>query len=99
MGVTSGLTDDEVFLKSIWKLKAAMRPRAKLLLKDTLSLSTPEVIEGSGYRAVYRNIRAYLEAFEEAGLSLIEELLITQDHEKGRVNGFFVFVSSTCEAE
>ena len=95
MGVTSGLVDDEVFIKSIWKLKAAMRPGAKLLMKDTLNLSTPELIEWNGYNAVYRNVQAYLGAFEAAGLSLVEELLIAQETEKRRVNSFFVFMECT----
>lgn len=91
MGVTSGLIDDEVFIKSIWKLKAAMRPGAKLLMKDSLSLSTLERIEWDGYNAVYRNVQAYIAAFEAAGLTLLEKLIITQDAEKGRVNSFFIF--------
>jgi SAM-dependent methyltransferase len=97
MGVTSGLVDDEVFIKSIWKLKAAMRPGAKLLLKETLSLSTSELIEWNGYTAVYRNRDAYLYAFEAAGLSLVEELVIARDLEKFRVNSFFVFLASASE--
>lgn len=98
MGVTSGLIDDEVFIKSIWKLKAAMRPGTKLLLKETLNLSTPELIEWNGYTAVYRNVRSYLQAFEAAGLALVEELLIARDLEKHRVNSFYVFVESTGES-
>lgn len=97
MSVTSDLVDDEVFIKSIWKLKAAMRPGAKLLLKETLNLSTTEMIEWNGYTAVYRNARAYLQAFEAAGLALVEELLIAQDLEKHRVNSFYVFLESTGE--
>ncbi len=97
MGVTSGLIDDEVFIKSIWKLKAAMRPGAKLLMKDTLSLSTPELIEWNGYNAVYRNLQAYLGAFEAAGLSLVEDFLLAQDTEKRRVNGFFLFMERASE--
>jgi len=98
MGVTSGLIDDEVFIKSIWKLKAAMRPGAKLLMKDSLSLSTPELIEWNGYTGVYRNVQAYLGAFEVAGLFLVEELLIAQETEKCRVNSFFVFKERTSQA-
>jgi SAM-dependent methyltransferase len=97
MVVTSGLVDDEVFIKSIWRLKAAMRPGAKLLMKDSLSLSTVEMIEWNGYTAFYRNVREYLRTFEAAGLALVEELLIAQDNEKCRVNSFFVFVASTDE--
>lgn len=95
MGVTSGLIDDDVFLKSIWRLKAAMRPGSKLLMKDSLSLSTPEFIEWNGYKAVYRNISAYLAAFEAAGLSLVEEQIITEDNEKKRTNRLFVFKIKT----
>lgn len=95
MGVTSGMIDDEIFIKSIWKLKAAMRPGAKLLMKDSLSVSTPELIEWNGYNAVYRNVQAYLGAFEAAGLSLVEELPIAHDVEKCRVNSFFVFAERT----
>lgn len=95
MGVTSGLIEDDVFLKAIWKLKAAMRPGAKLLMKDSLSLSTPEAIEWDGYTAIYRNISAYLGAFEAAGLSVMEELVIAEDDEKKRTNRLFVFESRT----
>jgi len=95
MGVTSGLIDDDVFVKAIWKLKAAMRPRAKLLMKDSLSMSTPEFIEWNGYTAVYRNVTAYIGAFEVAGLTLVEEQIITQDDEKSRTNRFFVFEATT----
>lgn len=95
MGVTSGLVDDEMFLKAIWKLKAAMRPGAKLLVKETLNISTAELIEWNGYTAVYRNVEAYLQAFKAAGLCLVEDLLIAQDIEKGRVNSFFVFMECT----
>lgn len=97
MAVTSGLINDEVFIKSIWKLKAAMRPGAKLLMKDTLSLSTPELIESNGYIAVYRNMQAYFAAFEAAGLSLLEELPLAQDKEKCRINGFFLFMARASE--
>lgn len=92
MGVTSGLVDDEVFIKSIWKLKAAMRSGAKLLMKDSLSLSTGELIDWNGYTAVYRNVSSYLQVFEAAGLTLVEDLLITQDPEKKRINSFYIFV-------
>ena len=95
MGVTSGLLDDEIFLKAIWKLKAAMRPGAKLLVKETLNLSTAELIEWNGYKAVYRNVDAYLHAFKAAGLCLIEDLLIAKDIEKCRVNSFFLFMECT----
>jgi SAM-dependent methyltransferase len=91
MGVTSRLIDDDVFLKAIWKLKAAMRPGAKLLVKETLSLSVPELIVWIGYTAVYRNITAYIGAFEATGLTLVEEQIIVQDDEKSRTNRFFVF--------
>lgn len=97
MGVTSELIDDEVFIKSIWKLKAAMRPGAKLLMKDTLSLSMPELIESNGYIAVYRNVQAYFAAFEAAGLSLVEEMPLAQDKEKCRINGFFLFMGRASE--
>lgn len=95
MGVTYGLIDDEAFIKSVWRLKAAMRPGAKLLLKDSLSLSTAEMIEWNGYKAVYRNVKAYLQAFEATGLFLVEELLIAQDIEKRRINSFFIFMECT----
>lgn len=91
LGVTSGLIDDAVFLKSIWLLKAALLPGAKLLVNDTLSLSTPKLIRFNGYTAVYRNITAYLGAFEAAGLSLVEEQVILQDDEMDCTNRFFVF--------
>jgi 2-polyprenyl-3-methyl-5-hydroxy-6-metoxy-1,4-benzoquinol methylase len=97
MGVTSGLINDEVFIQSIWKLKAAMRPGAKLLMKDTLSLSTPELIESNGCIAVYRNVQAYFAAFEAAGLSLVEELPFAQGKEKCRINGFFLFMGRASE--
>lgn len=98
MGVTSGLVDDEMFIKCIWRLKAAMRPGAKLLLKETLNLSTAEMVEWNGYRAVYRNVRSYLQAFQATGLALVEEVLIAQDLEKHRVNGFYLFVECTRES-
>lgn len=91
MGVTSGLVDDEVFIKSIWKLKAAMRPGAKLLMKDSLSLSVPEFVDWNGYKAVYRNLTAYLKAFETLRLALVEQEIIAKDDEKNRINCFFVF--------
>ena len=91
MGVTSGLVDDEVFIKSIWKLKAAMRPGAVLLVKDSLSLTAPEMINWNGYTAVYRNATSYTHAFQTVGLNLVEEILITQDVEKNRINSFYVF--------
>lgn len=96
MGVTSGLVDDYVFIMSIWKLKAAMRPGAMLLMKDTVTLNaTPEAVDWNGYTAVFRSASAYLEAFSNVGLTLVEELLITEDKEKRLVNSFFVFVEST----
>ncbi len=97
MDVTSGLIDDEEFIKSIWKLKAAMRLGAKLLLKETLNLVTPELIERNGYKAVYRSVRSYLQAFEAVGLFLEEELLIAQDLEKSRIASFYVFSESKDE--
>jgi 2-polyprenyl-3-methyl-5-hydroxy-6-metoxy-1,4-benzoquinol methylase len=97
MDVTSGLIDDEEFIKSIWKLKAAMRLGAKLLLKETLNLVTPELIERNGYKAVYRSVRSYLQAFEAVGLFLEEELLIAQDLEKSRIVSFYVFSESKDE--
>ena len=99
MGVTSGLGDDEIFIKSIWTLKAAMRSGAKLLLKETLSLSTVEKIEWNGYRAVYRNLDSYLKAFQEAGLTLVEEVILAQDSEKKRVTSFFLFAEAVRENE
>jgi SAM-dependent methyltransferase len=99
MGVTSGLVDDEIFIKSIWTLKAAMRSGAKLLLKETLSLSTVEKIEWNGYRAVYRNLDSYLKAFQEAGLTLVEEVILAQDSEKKRVTSFFLFAEAVRENE
>jgi SAM-dependent methyltransferase len=98
MGVTSGLIDDEVFIKSIWKLKAAMRPGAKLLLKESLSLSADELVDWNGYRALYRNVESYKGAFQAAGLSLLEEVLVVQDSEKRRVNSFFLFMESARES-
>jgi SAM-dependent methyltransferase len=99
MGVTSGLVDDEIFIKSIWTLKAAMRSGAKLLLEETLSLSTVEKIEWNGYRAVYRNLDSYLKAFQEAGLTLVEEVIVAQDSEKKRVTSFFLFAEAVRENE
>jgi SAM-dependent methyltransferase len=91
MGVTSGLIDDDVFIKSIWKLKAAMRPGAKLLMKDTISILSSQYIDWDGYLAVYRNRSAYLESFELAGFSLLETTAIARDKENGRVNNFYLF--------
>jgi len=91
MGVLSGLVDEDIFLKSIWKLKAAMLPDARLLLKESLSLATPEAIDWNGYTAMYRNLSAYITAFESAGLELIDERTIYEDKEKGRTNRFFLF--------
>lgn len=98
MGVTSGLIDDEVFVRSIWKLKAAMRPGATLLMKDTLSSVAPEAVDWNGYKAQYRNLSAYVQAFELAGLVLVEEQPISQDLEKNRINSFFVFRDRTSMA-
>lgn len=90
MGVLSGLLDDDIFLKSIWKLKAAMLPDARLLLKESLSLAGPEAIEWNGYTAMYRNISAYLTAFETTGLQLFDERVIYEDKAKARTNRFFL---------
>lgn len=98
MGVTSGLIDDEMFIKCICRLKAAMLPGAKLLLKESLNLSTTELVEWNGYQAVYRNVRSYLQSFQGAGLELVEEVLITQDLNKCRVNSFYLFVERTGES-
>ncbi len=95
MGVTSRLIDDDAFFKVIWKLKAAMRVGAKLLIKEVVSMSAPELIGWNGYKAVYRNITAYIGAFEAAGLTLVEEQIIVQDDEKRRTNRFFVFEAIT----
>jgi SAM-dependent methyltransferase len=94
MGVTSGLVDDDVFIKSIWKLKAAMRPGAILLMKDTVTSNTAEAVGWNGYTAVYRNVSAYLEAFSEAGLNLIEQQILANDENRKRINGFFVFMAA-----
>jgi hypothetical protein len=91
MGVLSGLVDEDIFLKSIWKLKAAMLPDARLLLKESLSLATPEAIDWNGYTAIYRNLSAYITAFASAGLELIDERTIYEDKEKSRTNRFFLF--------
>lgn len=91
MGVTSSLIDDDVFIKSIWKLKAAMRPGAKLLVKDTLSLSSPELVEWDGYTAIYRNLKAYIGSFEALGLTLVEEIELAKDDDRKRTNRFFLF--------
>lgn len=98
MGVTSGFIEDETFIKNIWRLKAAMRPGAKLLLKESLNLSTTEIVEWNEYRAVYRSIRSYLHAFQAIGLVLLEEVPIAQNLEKHRVNGFYLFAESTQES-
>lgn len=95
MDATSDLIDDERFIKFIWKLKTAMRPGAKLLMKDYLNLSTQESVECDGNNAVYRNLRAYIGAFEAAGLSLVEELPIAQDKVNCRVSSFFIFKDRT----
>ena len=92
MGVTSGLVDDDVFIKSIWKLKAAMRPGAMLLMKDTLTLNIPEAVDWNGYTEVYRNVSTYLEAFSKAGLNLIEQQIIAKDEDRKRINCFFVLM-------
>jgi 2-polyprenyl-3-methyl-5-hydroxy-6-metoxy-1,4-benzoquinol methylase len=99
MGVTSGLVDDEIFIKSVWTLKSAMRPGAKILVEDTLSLSTVEKIEWNGYKVVYRNLESYLKAFQEAGLTLVVEIIVAQDLNKKRVTSFFLFVESVRENE
>lgn len=95
MGVTSGLIDDEMFIKSIWKLKAALRPGGKILLKESLCLSTVEKVDWNGYRAVYRNVDSYLKAFQTVGLNLLEDVLVVQDSEKMRINSFYLFVESS----
>lgn len=95
MDLTSDLIDDELFIKFIWKLKAAMRPGAKLLMKDYLHLTSQEFVEWSDNKAVYRNLRAYLDAFETIGLSLIEEVDIAHDTVNCRINSFFLFKEKT----
>lgn len=95
MGVTSGLIDDEMFIKSIWKLKSAMRPGGKILLKECLSLSTVEMVDWNGYKAVYRNVESYLNAFQTVGLHLLEDVLVVQDSEKMRINSFYLFAESS----
>jgi 2-polyprenyl-3-methyl-5-hydroxy-6-metoxy-1,4-benzoquinol methylase len=91
MGVTSGLIDDEVFIRSIWKLKAAMKPRALLLMKDSLSLSIAQLIKWNGYTAVYRNIDHYLESFTAVGLQLVEQNPLSNDKDLKRMNSLFLF--------
>lgn len=93
LGITSSLIDDEAFIKSIWKLKAAMRPGAKLLMVDTLSLSEPRLIERIGFKAIYRNVASYVGAFEIAGLSLLEEQVISKDDKSSLTNRLFVFAA------
>lgn len=94
LGLTSKLVDDEEFIKTIWKLKAAMRPGAKLLIGETLNLSATELVEYDSYKAVYRDIAEYLRVFEITGLSLLEELVISEYKETGRTNRLFVFAEA-----
>ena len=91
MGVTSGLIDDGIFNQSIWKLKTAMRASSILLMKDTLTLYESENVSWNGYTALYRNVQLYKHAFKQAGLTLFDEQLISEDLTKQRVNSFFLF--------
>lgn len=91
MGVTSNLIDDEVFLRSIWKLKAAMREGAILLMKDTVSMNATQIVEWNDYHAIYRNVSSYIAAFEAADLKFVTDQVIAEDGEKQRTNRFFVF--------
>lgn len=91
MGLTSKILDDEQLIKTIWKLKAAMRLGAKLLIGDTLNLSATEMTERDSFKAIYRNIAEYLRVFEITGLSLLEELVVSEDKETGRTNRLLIF--------
>jgi len=93
MGVTSGLIDDEMFIKCIWRLKAAMKPGAVLLMKDSLTLTeSPEMVDWEGYKAVYRNFGEYLAAFSNAGFKVVEQHILAQDDDRKRINGLFVLI-------
>ena len=60
-------------------------------MKDTLTLYESENVSWNGYTALYRNVQLYKHAFKQAGLTLFDEQLISEDLTKQRVNSFFLF--------
>jgi SAM-dependent methyltransferase len=91
MGVLSGIIDNEKFIQSTHWLRAACKPGATLILKESLSVGTPQSVDADGYVAVYRNMTSYLEAFRVAGFKLQDEIIIAPTNEKGMTNRLFVF--------
>ncbi|MEM8773813.1 MAG: methyltransferase domain-containing protein [Pseudomonadota bacterium] len=90
MGVLSGIIDNEKFLQATHWIKAASKPGALLLLKESLSTGTTQSVDSNGYIAVYRNKSQYVDAFLSAGFDLQDEITIAPPNDKGMTNKLFV---------
>ena len=78
MGVTSCLITPEAFDNVVKLVRACVQPGGLVLLKDTLSHGEPIVNRSGQYVAIYRNREAYLAAWTSAGLSLLQELPLSE---------------------
>lgn len=96
MGVTSGLIDNEVFLRTVDLLIASCRPGGYVLMKDSLSLGIEQHTQPNeeNYVAVYRNINDYLNCFLSRGCKLIDSQEIVSNPERKLINKLFLFVTT-----
>jgi len=78
MGVTSGLIDNQVFLKAITDIAAVLKPKGKLIIKDTTSLGDTELSSVGDYIAVYRNTNFYLKTLEDSGFKIEKEIELSR---------------------
>lgn len=93
MGVTSGLIEDDVFLRTLDILIASCKPGGYLLMKDTLSITKEQNVASNedNYIAVYRNIENYIRCIISRGCQLIEDYELFFDSNRGMINKLFLF--------
>ncbi|MDO8954813.1 MAG: CDP-glycerol glycerophosphotransferase family protein [Gammaproteobacteria bacterium] len=93
MGVTSGLIDNYIFMKTCDLLVASSKQNGYLLLNDTLSINTEQYVSGQpeGYAAVYRNREDYKACFLSRGCILLEEIVLADHPENSLINTLFLF--------
>lgn len=92
MGVTSCMIDELSFLFMLDRLRAALRPGGKLLMKESLSLGADRLHDsGDGYLARYRGISDYRQAFLRRGFELEEEVVLSHDEDQALCNHLFLF--------
>jgi len=95
MGVTSTIVDESEFAKLVVCLKSYLNDNGILILKDSLSKISDQILcdEKTGYIALYREYRRYMDIFAKTGFRFIDEIRLVDSETK--FNSIFILVNSS----